>query len=124
MIEKNNAMFISNILSLLIKNGITKNKMLTDLKFSRSSFIDWIRNGNLPSGESLNKIADYFNVSVDYLLGKIEQKEKPIEIYDELDYEILNKIKRLSPQMQELTLAQIELYLARDKNNLNHPNKS
>ena len=36
----------------------------------------WENHGNIPNGTTLQKIADYFGVTVDYLLGKTDQKEK------------------------------------------------
>lgn len=42
------------------------------LNFSRNSLYSWKK--NKPSSEKLEKVADYFNVSVDYLLGRTDQK--------------------------------------------------
>lgn len=61
--------FVERILELIEKNNITKNKMLTDLKLGKNSFVNWQERGTIPSGDVLLKIATYFNVSVDYLLG-------------------------------------------------------
>ena len=62
--------FLNNLLSLLNERGISKNKLLTDLKLSKNSFVDWEKRGTVPSGDTLIKIAEYFDVSVDYLLGR------------------------------------------------------
>lgn len=61
--------FVERILELIEKNNITKNKMLTDLKLGKNSFVNWQERGTVPSGDVLLKIATYLNVSVDYLLG-------------------------------------------------------
>ena len=61
-------MFVDKLLELLKSKNITKNKFLTDVKLSRNSFVDWTNRGNIPNGDVLLKIADYFDVSVDYLL--------------------------------------------------------
>lgn len=42
------------------------------LNFSRNSLYSWKK--NKPSSEKLEKVADYFNVSVDYLLGRTDNK--------------------------------------------------
>ncbi len=65
--------FIDILLELLKKNGITKNKLLSDLQLGKNSFVNWSSRGTIPSGETLQRIADYFGVTVDYLLGKEEQ---------------------------------------------------
>lgn len=61
-------MFLEQVLKLIQENNITKNKLLVDLKLSKNSFIDWQKRGSVPSAETVKKIADYFNVTVDYLL--------------------------------------------------------
>ena len=42
------------------------------LNFSRNSLYSWKK--NKPSSEKLEKVADYFNVSVDYILGRTDNK--------------------------------------------------
>ena len=72
-------LFITVLEGLLREKGITASKMLADLGMNKSSVLNWKTRGTVPSGATLQKIADYFGVSVDYLLGKTEQKEKPAE---------------------------------------------
>lgn len=38
------------------------------------------KNGSIPGGEALIKIADYFDCSVDYLLGRTDEVEIPTKI--------------------------------------------
>lgn len=64
--------FLETVLSIINKKNISKNKMLTDLNLSKSSFIDWHNRGTIPGGETLIKIADYLDCSVDYLLGRTD----------------------------------------------------
>lgn len=62
--------FISQIETLLKENGISKKKMLADLGLSINSFTNWSKRGTIPSAKVLDEIANYFGVSVDYLLEK------------------------------------------------------
>lgn len=62
--------FISQIETLLKENGISKKKMLADLGLSINSFTNWSKRGTIPSAKVLDEIANYFGVSVDYLLGR------------------------------------------------------
>lgn len=62
--------FISQIETLLKENGISKKKMLADLGLSINSFTNWSKRGTVPSAKVLDEIANYFGVSVDYLLEK------------------------------------------------------
>lgn len=60
---------------LRIQSGLTQQEMADKLKISRSS-IGMYENGERePSFELLESIADYFNVDMNYLLGKKELSE-------------------------------------------------
>lgn len=52
------------------KQGISINTLEERVGFSRNSLYSW-RNSS-PKPEKLNVIADYFNVSTDYLLGRTD----------------------------------------------------
>lgn len=67
-------MFWDNFRNLCLKNNITPNALAKVLSFSSGSITTW-KNGTVPHHDTLLKIADYFNVSVDYLLGKTEVSE-------------------------------------------------
>lgn len=62
-------MFIESVQELVAKKGITVAKMLKDLGLGQGTFSTWKQRGTVPGGETLRKIADYFDVSVDYLLN-------------------------------------------------------
>ena len=63
-------MFIEKIESLLKERNIRKKDFLIELNLNKNSFSAWKARGTVPNGTVLQKIADYFGVSVDYLLGK------------------------------------------------------
>lgn len=69
--------FISQIETLLKENGISKKKMLADLGLSINSFTNWSKRGTIPSAKVLDEIANYFGVSVDYLLEKSSDTNSP-----------------------------------------------
>lgn len=54
-----------------VKN-VTPNRACVDMGLSRSIAAKWKSTGTNPSAEVLPKIANYFNVSVDMLLSKME----------------------------------------------------
>ena len=60
-------MFYDVFTSLCGKKGVSPNKALTDCGISRTSTAKW-REGATPRGVTLQKLADYFDVSTDYLL--------------------------------------------------------
>ncbi|HAP8915061.1 TPA: helix-turn-helix transcriptional regulator [Enterococcus faecium] len=62
------------IKELAKKQGKSLNKVEEDLGYGKNVLYR-LKNSN-PSTERLQEIADYFNVSVDYLLGR-EERETP-----------------------------------------------
>ncbi len=68
--------FIERLLNLLKEKGIPRKKMLDDLGLANGSFVNWQTRGSIPNAETLSRIADYFEVTSDYLLGKTDVKEK------------------------------------------------
>lgn len=67
------------IISLCQNRGITGGKMCTDLHMSKGTLTD-LKMGRQTglSAAKAQKIASYFDVSVGYLLGEEDKKEKPI----------------------------------------------
>lgn len=64
--------FIDRLEQLINQSGKTKNQIAKDLDLTKNFFINWKNRGNTPDGETLAKLASYFNVSVNYLLGADE----------------------------------------------------
>jgi transcriptional regulator with XRE-family HTH domain len=79
----------------------------TELGFSENLFYKWKTSD--PKGVDLEKVADYFNVSVDYLLGR---EEKPKYTSDDLEEMIDNAMsfngKPLSDHDREVARAYLE----------------
>ena len=73
-------MFILDKISSLLKEKHFSQKDLCEhLGIKQQAFTNW-KNGNNDSYKKhLPQIAEFLGVSVDYLLGKDEKKEKPIE---------------------------------------------
>ena len=67
-------MFWDVFSGLCAKNGKSPNAVASELNISSGSITAWSR-GTCPRSNTVVKIAEYFNVSVSYLLG--EEKEKP-----------------------------------------------
>lgn len=60
------------IKTLAKRRSITLKQVTADLGFSENYFYS-LKAGKKPTADKLIAIADYFNVSVDYLLGRDEQ---------------------------------------------------
>lgn len=59
------------IKELAKKKGVNLQKVSEDLGFS-TNYLYSLKNKKTPSAEHMSKIADYFHVSTDYLLGRTD----------------------------------------------------
>ncbi len=64
-------MFWDIFYALCKQQSVTPNYVCGKLGFSTATATHW-KKGKMPGADSLQKIADYFGVSVDYLLGKTD----------------------------------------------------
>lgn len=70
-------MFFDKLKKLCDEKGISAYKACTDIGLNRAAVAKW-KNGSIPSGKTAAKLADYFGVTTDYLLGK-ENEKAPTE---------------------------------------------
>ena len=108
--------FVTIFKELIKEKNVTQKDVAKYLRVSDRLVVYYENGQRTPPPDILEKIADYFNVSVDYLLGRTDIKE-PIHNannekppYDELSEEI----HKLSPESQEELIKLIELYKIRD----------
>lgn len=64
------------VVYLAKKQGKSLNKLSEDVGLSKNAIYSWKTSS--PKSDTLEKVADYFDVSVDYLLGR-EKKDHPEE---------------------------------------------
>lgn len=82
---------------LLEKYGVTAYKVSKATGIAGSTFTDWKNGRSAPKQDKLQKIADYFGVSIEYLMTGKQNTEKEVPALtskDERDIEkILNQTK-------------------------------
>lgn len=117
-------MFLERVLSLCKNQKISKNKLLADININKSSFVNWENRGNIPSGDIVAKIADYFHVSADYLLGRTDDprpmgEEEPTPVSEggpnETAQRFMPLVDKLTPDQQQLLLAQLQAWTAQNE---------
>ena len=64
--------FSQRLLELRKEKGISQATLAKQLEVSFAVICYWETNKSEPTAPNLVKIADYFNVSVDYLLGRVD----------------------------------------------------
>ena len=67
--------FFSRITELCAEQELTFYKLAIECHFDKSCISRWVRLKTLPTLELLEIVADYFNVSIDYLLGRTDERD-------------------------------------------------
>lgn len=95
-------MFFDRLKKLCDEKGISAYKACTDVGLNRAAVAKW-KTGSVPSGSTAAKLAEYFGVTTDYLLGKEAQKKSVLSeavlTVDEL--RILSAFREMSPERQK-----------------------
>lgn len=65
--------FVERIAALTKEKGITEKQVLLDCKLNKNLFGLW-RQGRTPSTATKRVLADYFGVSVEYLMGETDDR--------------------------------------------------
>ena len=68
---------------LRLSKGLTTTQLAAELKCTNQTISHYERGDREPSKDILIKIADYFDVSVDYLLGRTENARDPLSGWTE-----------------------------------------
>lgn len=63
--------FGTTLRRILKETKTTQYRVIKDLQISQATMYFWLLNNRLPTVENIDKLADYLDVSVDYLLGRI-----------------------------------------------------
>lgn len=63
------------IKSIAKSNGVILKQMLIDCQLSKNTLSSMLSGGSMPKSENLGAIADYLDVSVDYLLGRTDNPQ-------------------------------------------------
>jgi hypothetical protein len=110
--------------NLLTEQGKEQKQLYDYLGVSSQKYFDW-KAGRLKSyTKYIGKIAEFFNVSIDYLLGNDDIKKRPtsedIELLNEymkndMYRELMESVKRLSPESAAKVAEYAELLLASQK---------
>ena len=80
---------------LRLEKKLSQEKIAEDLEISQPLIAKWESHQSTPSPEMLDYIADYFNVSVDYLIGRSKYKNLEAD-NSELDNVLFSNAKDLT----------------------------
>ena len=98
-------MFYINYVALCNKIGKSPSAVAEEMGFMRSVVTRWSK-GTIPRQATLQKVADYFGVSVDYILGKEKQPTEG-ELSDE-EKAMLDLFRQAGVDARRLALLALE----------------
>lgn len=73
-------MFYDRYQAMCQKRGVSPSKAAAEIGLNKASVTNWKKNGYTPRADVLQRIADYFGVSADYLIGSPEKQKEPAPI--------------------------------------------
>ncbi len=74
-------MFFNRFKALCEEQNISVYRACTDIGLNRSAVAKW-KDGGKPNGTTAGKLAEYFGVTTDYLLGQSESREPVRRVSD------------------------------------------
>ena len=103
-------MFKLRLCELMKENNLTKAKIVRATGITEGAIDGWIKRGAQPTAEMIIKLADYFEVSTDYLLGRsndlgIVQTNANLTQFENMLLSVVGKLSR-DDQFQVLGFAQ------------------
>lgn len=87
-------MFWERFYHLCLSHNTRPNPVGKEIGISSSVITHWKQDGSYPTIELLLKIADYFDCSIDYLIGRSNEKSSNIEISID-DFQLIEKFHSL-----------------------------
>ena len=90
--------------------GISINKLEQETGIGRGNVARWTDHS--PSLDKIQRVAEYFGITVSELLGENEQKESAIVSDDALDEELIELLTRLTPAQEEKVVSYIKFLLS------------
>jgi len=105
--------FSEILIGLRKENKVSANDLALSLNFTKNAIYEWEHDRSQPNIETLKKLADYFNVSIDYLVGRTDDEYAvptvpQTEDLSARERELLSEFRRLGPFEAEAILIQIK----------------
>ncbi len=77
--------FQSRLKSLIDESGYSNSKIASSIKVGRSTITGWLKGDYEPNSENIFRLAKLFNVSEEWLMGLVEDRERKVRIVDSID---------------------------------------
>lgn len=84
------------------RNDIPIKMLQEELEIGKTSLSKWNKGTKIPRIDKFIKLADYFNVSVDYLLCRTNQEEMYVSNYSPATYRIIRELESMTLEDKDI----------------------
>lgn len=114
------------ITALRLEKGLLQKELAISLRVSPATISNYEKGNHIPDPETLCKIADFFNVTTDYLLGRTNYRYNPKDLnkYVAPSYtmtDVVNTFLELSPASATKALDYVQLLIKAQENEIEEP---
>lgn len=102
--------FSERLEMLLAEKKETRTHLAEVIGITNQSFSDWKKRGTIPNADIVLKIANYFNVSVDWLITGTEKENITHE-----DADFIYKLRQLSEKDKNTVMGLLEMLYNQEK---------
>lgn len=98
--------FSNKLRNLIEERNLTQKKVANDLNIAPSTMGGYVQGSSEPDFETLKRIAEYFNVSADYLLSM-----KSINCSSSSEDELIRVFRSLTNEQQRIFIEQGKVFI-------------
>lgn len=98
--------FSNKLRNLIEERNLTQKKVANDLNIAPSTMGGYVQGSSEPDFETLKRIAEYFNVSADYLLSM-----KSINCSSSYEDELIRVFRSLTNEQQRIFIEQGKVFI-------------
>ena len=108
---------MNRIKELRLSKKLSQQKLAKELFVNQTAVSQWERGVTTPNLQLLTKLAEYFDVTVDYIIGKSESKKNPHVDNDKEELtadenKLLKNFRELNEEGQYMLISQSEALVA------------
>jgi transcriptional regulator with XRE-family HTH domain len=112
-------MLSQNIKALRIEKGISQASLGLQIGLTQQAIARWEKGETEPDSDMLNKLANIFDVSVDFLLGRTDERQNNNISNTENDWPpeakvLFREVKKLTPEQIELVTKLVKEFVNED----------
>lgn len=99
------------------KKGLSQTELAAKLGFAQNTLSNWESGKRDPDSDTIVMLAEFFDVSTDYLLGKEKSSAKAEDdiTFDDFTYAMHNESKQLTEKDKEMLLDMARMMRARQE---------